>query len=85
MMSSASASRKRLKAPSGVFVLGAGDGDVDLLSDLAVGVDAVGHGDFFDPSGLVLLDVGGEFDDVVDVHRLPAIEHDVDFWSDGLA
>ena len=44
-----------------------------------------GHGDFFDPTGLVLFDGGCEFDDVVDVHGLPAVEHDVDLGPDGLA
>ena len=73
------------EAPTGVFVLGAGDWDVGLFADLAVGVDAVWHGDFFDPTGLVLFDGGCEFDDVVDVHGLPAVEHDVDLWSDGFA
>ena len=73
------------EAPAGVFVFGAGDGDVDFFADLAVGVDAVGHGDFLDPSGLILLDGGSEFDDVVDVHRLPAVEHDVDAIADGFA
>ena len=73
------------EAPTGVFVFGAGDGDVDLFADFAVGVDAVGHGDFLDPSGLILLDGGGEFDDVVDVHGLPAVEHDVGGIADGFA
>ena len=81
-MSSASASMKRLKPPSGVLVFGPGNRDVRLLANLSIGVDAVGHRDLFEPARLTILDRGGQFDDVVNVHRLPAVEHDVVAFAD---
>ena len=66
-----------LETPAGVFVLRAGDRDVGRFTYLAVRVDPIGHGDFFDPARVHVLYRPGQFHDVINVHRRPAVEHDV--------
>ncbi len=74
-----------LEAPAGVFVLGAGERNGDLVLDPPIAVDAVGHDAFFQPARAVLRDPAGEVDDVRHVHRLPAIQHDVVVLAERLA